>query len=217
MLGGDAGIDRDAGDALGEFLVIHPVELMPHDDPIPGVEDAQLTGDGTGRVRMIAGDHHGANASALAALDRVEGLGPGWVLQADQPQEGEVLLDLFRSGRLVEWPLSQGQHTQGIVRHKCTRLEHAGAVTVGQRCDLLRGPDAGAPLKHHLRGAFDKGPGAACPRRMTVMRLRSESNGRVPRRGISASMSSRVIPPLAATTKRATSVGSPTTVGWVSC
>jgi len=87
VLGGDPCIDSNAGDALGEFLVIHTVELTPHDDRLPVLEDTQLTGDGVGRVGMITGDHHGAHASAIAALDRVEGLGPGWVLQANQSQE----------------------------------------------------------------------------------------------------------------------------------
>jgi hypothetical protein len=79
VLGGDPGIDRDAGDALGEILVVHTVEFTPDDNRIPGCEEAQFTRYRASGVRMVASDHHGTNASTLAAPDRFAGLGPGRV------------------------------------------------------------------------------------------------------------------------------------------
>ena len=67
------------------------------------------------------------------------------------------------SASVVEWAFSQGQHAQRLVGQQGTRLEHAGTVPVSQGGDLLRGPDASAPLQNHLRGAFHKGPGTSAP------------------------------------------------------
>ena len=45
-------------------------------------------------VRVIARDHHDADARYLASLDRGRHLRADRILQADQPQEHERLLDI---------------------------------------------------------------------------------------------------------------------------
>ena len=78
-------------DRVGEAGVVEAVQLGAGQRP-PRSGDAEVGGDGLGGERVVAGDHHRADARAGARRDRVADLGSGRVDDADQAEQGQVLL-----------------------------------------------------------------------------------------------------------------------------
>jgi hypothetical protein len=101
VLGRDARVDGDPGDALGEFLIAHAVQLAPNDDRISRRQDVECTGDRPRRIRVITSNHHDANASALTPLECIAGFIAWRILQAYQPQEGQAVLDVIGIAHLM--------------------------------------------------------------------------------------------------------------------
>lgn len=98
------------------------------------VVDVALLGDGLGGLHVITGDHADEDAGALALLDGVGDLGTDGVLEAEETNEGEVLLDLgavadallllsaegdggVEVGGLVEVAVGEGEDTEGLTGH----------------------------------------------------------------------------------------------------
>ena len=72
---------------------------------------AELPGDGHRCADMITGDHFDADARVLTFRHRRKRFLPGGILQADQPDQGEVLYGLIgRTIRFGKWSGRHGHH-----------------------------------------------------------------------------------------------------------
>ena len=52
---------------------------------------------------MIAGDHDHADAGLLAVADRVRHIGAGRIFEADQAEEGQILIGGAQSGAVASF------------------------------------------------------------------------------------------------------------------
>src|SRR5207248_10457692 len=187
MLSSDSRIHGDLRHTLHQFRIAHAVQLKPDDNGIPRLKDAEFMGDGTRCVRMIAGDHHDAHASALTPLDRITSLEPWRVLQADQPQECQtVLMESAPTAALAE----PGNWSSGRSARASTRNASL-AICALARSMRARSFSVSASTPWLVRMAvqrarmtsgapFVKAQDRPLQLRMTVMHLRSESKGSVP-------------------------------------
>ena len=81
-----ARVDGDVGHVALEIGVAHRLEVAAGDDA-PVREHPELPGDGAGGQRMIAGDHHGADAGGLAGLHGGARLGPRRIHHRDEAEQ----------------------------------------------------------------------------------------------------------------------------------
>ena len=83
----------DVGHAPRQLVVGHPLELGPG-ERVLAVREPGLPGDALGGRRIVAGDHHDANAGGLTLRDRGGHRGPQRILEPEQADEleGEVVV-----------------------------------------------------------------------------------------------------------------------------
>ena len=155
MLGGDTGVDRDAGQLFIQFAVRHSVQFHTVYRQIPVVENPNLPGDGGGGHLMITGDHNGADAAPPGVGHRLDGFGPWRVNHGDEADEGKIrfILQGGLTGR-VQFPAGEGQHPQAVFREIRVHPENDLPIRLGERTGSLRGEQAGGAGQQHVDGAL---------------------------------------------------------------
>ena len=115
MPGADAGEDVHPLDPCFQVLVGHLIQVRPGQHLATWPQEADLLGDGAGGVRVVAGDHNGADPCPSGLLHRRTDLRPGRVDHRHQADERQVLLYLLGVQRLrqvVHQPVRHSQHPQ---------------------------------------------------------------------------------------------------------
>ena len=145
-----ARVNLDLLDLLLELGVPHPLELRAGDGP-PGGEDAELAGDGPGSEGMVAGDHHRPDAGALARQHGLLCLGPRWIADPDEAEEGQTALRILEA-RIRS--AGEGEDAQRLVRQlACGRRDLLAPVSVELRLARRR-EETGAGAEDHLGRAL---------------------------------------------------------------
>jgi hypothetical protein len=100
VLRGDAGIDGDGRHVSGQLVVIELVEFSAGNHAVVFRSDADLTGDGQRRLRMVAGDHHRLDAGLAALTDGDDCLFARRIDHAEEAGEDEIVFVrlVFSSG-----------------------------------------------------------------------------------------------------------------------
>ena len=224
VLGCDTGEHRDVVDAVGELVVVHPVEVGAGD---------RLAARGPSCAPMAAAVAAWSpviiftvDAGAVGVGDRVAGLGPRRVDDAGQRQQGEVV-DERRSGR-CRWPrtrprrrrrelaMRDGQHAQTlraeafVVRDERVAVRRDGgqcAVVVDDRGWSGRSSTSGAPFTSRRT---TRSPLSVTISWTVAMNLFAESNGTSASRGWRPAGRPRRCRPWRRAPTSAPSVGSPT-------
>jgi hypothetical protein len=113
----DPAEDVRASEPLAQFFVVQARQLCPgHDLPVRG--EACLPGDGGGRRRVVARDHHHTDAGGPALRDRFRHIGADRIFQRYEPEEFEVEVVLhFRQFTGSKRGPGDAQHAQTIASH----------------------------------------------------------------------------------------------------
>lgn len=154
----DLGVGRTPGHDQGEvgqgvdLVVGELVELGGgHDHGLGGAlgdlghaglgQDADLDGDGTGGLGVVAGEHVHRDAGLLAQVHALGGLGARGVVEADQAAEGQVGLELVALGLLLfgnladVFAVGKGEHAETHAGQGLHVLHDVGDVLVGDGHD----------------------------------------------------------------------------------
>ncbi len=143
----DSGEHVDPRDALAQFAGAHRRDPGAGDDVL-GIGEPDVARDRARGARVVAGDHHRADARAVALGDRRGHGRPYRIGKSDQPREAHVKPALrCRPSRiaLAGRPLAprDGEHAQAVPRHAFDRLMHDGTLRRRERAqvgDRLRRP-----------------------------------------------------------------------------
>jgi hypothetical protein len=115
----------------------------------PGVAvHPELAGDLGGGRRLVAGDHHGADARLAARGDRGPGLLAERVDHPDQPHEGVFAAQVHLAIPVGQVPAGQGQDPQGAGGQLVVGVEGSAAVLVGQGPGSVRADPGPAGVEH---------------------------------------------------------------------
>ena len=113
LLGRHAGKNQAGAvfEQLAQLHIADPIEMVTLDHPhwiglarcggwpaiaSWGIEQADLAGDGLGREAIVTGNHRHLDAGLVALADGLRHLGPGRVIEPDQPHQGELPLQQIR-------------------------------------------------------------------------------------------------------------------------
>ena len=237
VLGRHAGEDDLAGERAAQGGVVHGVHLGPGDDARPRpADDPDAPGDALGRQPVVAGEHHDADAGAVAAGHRrpppPAGAGRAWpgvrARSARAPRApapaaraaGGARVDAptrrgaaGRPSGARQAPLGHSQDAQPPAGVVVDRLRRVGQRRPAERLLLPRQPDGRAEGEHLPRAALDvrhrpiRPRGGGWSSACAATRRAARAGGAARRRA-----SSRSAPALRAATCSAASVGSPSTV-----
>ena len=157
MFGSDARVNGGFGRALPQFVVGHLVQLDTSDGHVLARGDAEFTRYRGGGVRMVAGNHHHADAGRAAFGDGFLRFSAGRVIHAGQADEHQVMFDFLSSefgGRtFVQVTISRTEHAQSLLRHR--------AVLRGDALPVVRRHGAHFRTRENLRAAREEHVGCA--------------------------------------------------------
>ena len=160
MSGGDAGVDGNFADSLGQNFVGHRVQLQAGDGWFTGT-DAEFLGDGGRGMGVISGDHDDANAGGMASGDGGFGFRAGRIIHARQADEDEILLDGFSGkafgGRGIEVAVGGAEDAEGLSSHGRDLGKNLLAVGIGEGLDAGGGVELRAAFEQRIRRAVDEG------------------------------------------------------------
>ena len=92
VLGYDPGQDHAISVEQGAEHLLVLGKILAFEQETIDIRETDLGGDRSRRRRVVAGDHHDADAGLPARGDRRRRGGTGWVLQPDQAQQFELVL-----------------------------------------------------------------------------------------------------------------------------
>jgi hypothetical protein len=136
LLGSDAG-EEDLRGCRGQLQLRlgQAAQGSPLNDRRVPLDEADLAGDREAGVRVVAGDHDDPDARRAAAGDGLRHLGPGRVVEADQPG-------------------GKGENAQTPTRHLVLRRQQAGAGGWIEWRDAGVELDEAAAGEHRLESAL---------------------------------------------------------------
>jgi hypothetical protein len=121
VLGRHAGVDGDRAHLDRHPFVRQAVEFSACHDAVRGAGHAELPADRQRGGRMVAGDHHGADARRPAPLDRLPGL---VARRIDHPREAHVHQIPLGDRRLGVERLAGGKDSAGQREHPQRAARH---------------------------------------------------------------------------------------------
>ncbi len=159
MFGAHPGVNVGDLDDLLHFLRSAGFNIGAGKHLMPGLEQADVFGDGFGGVGEVARNHHRADAGTLGFLEGGFHFRPAGVDHTDQAGENQVFLQVFRGdlgGFIRHGAVGHAQHAQGLFGHIIVGVQNGLPQLGGEFGDrVIHFLEAITQFEHQVRGAFN--------------------------------------------------------------